>query len=154
MSKTAMTKISSAAREIEELREKIRHHEYLYYVLDDPKISDATFDRLMEQLKKLEAGHPDFVTPDSPTQRVGGAPRQGFRQVRHKTPMMSLDNAFSFETLAEFNRRVCQTTGREKVEYVCDYEYRIAKHHGQRAMAHLVEHPEPDDHVAQTAWHR
>src|SRR5690348_4799156 len=123
MSKAATIKISTAAREIEDLREKIRHHEYLYYVLDDPKVSDATFDRLTEQLKKLEAVHPDLVTPDSPTQRVGGAPREGFRQVRHKTPMMSLDNAFSFEALAEFNRRVCQTTGRDQVDYVCEQKF-------------------------------
>ncbi len=123
MSKTATMKISTAAREIEEMREKLRHHEYLYYVLDDPKISDATFDRLMEQLKKLEAEHPNLVTRDSPTQRVGGAPREGFRQVRHKIPMMSLDNAFSFEALAEFDRRVRQTTGREKIEYVCEQKF-------------------------------
>ncbi|HXU20535.1 MAG TPA: NAD-dependent DNA ligase LigA, partial [Verrucomicrobiae bacterium] len=123
MSKAATIKISSAAKEIEELREKIRHHEYLYYVLDDPKISDATFDRLMEQLKKLEGENPNLVTPDSPTQRVGGAPREGFRKVRHKTPMMSLDNAFSFEALAEFDRRVRQTTGREKVEYACEQKF-------------------------------
>jgi DNA ligase (NAD+) len=123
MSKAATMKASSAAKEVEELREKIRHHEYLYYVLDDPKISDPAFDRLMEQLKKLEAEHPDLLTPDSPTQRVGGVPREGFRQVRHKVPMMSLDNAFSFEALGEFNRRVCQTTGRDKVEYVCEQKF-------------------------------
>ncbi len=114
---------SKAAKEIEALREKIRRHEHLYYVLDDPKISDSQFDRLMNQLKELEAAHPKLTTPDSPTQRVGGAPREGFQQFRHKIPMMSLDNAFSFEALGEFNRRVCQTTGREKVEYVCEQKF-------------------------------
>ena len=123
MAKAAAASSRSAAKEVEELREKIRHHEYLYYVLDDPKISDASFDRLMEQLKKLEAAHPDLVTPDSPSQRVGGGPREGFQTVRHKIPMMSLDNAFSFESLADFNRRVTQTTGREKVEYVCEEKF-------------------------------
>jgi DNA ligase (NAD+) len=114
---------SKAAREIEALREKIRRHEHLYYVLDAPKISDSEFDRLMNRLKELEAAHPELTTPDSPTQRVGGAPREGFQQFRHKIPMMSLDNAFSFEALGEFNRRVCQTTGREKVEYVCEQKF-------------------------------
>ena len=91
--------------------------------LDDPEISDAAFDRLMERLKELEAAHPDLVTPDSPTQRVGGAPREGFQQVRHKIPMVSLDNAFSFEALGEFDRRVRELTGREKVDYVCEHKF-------------------------------
>jgi DNA ligase (NAD+) len=123
MAKAQMAKSRNAAKEIEALRDKIRHHEHLYYVLDDPKISDAAFDRLMAQLKELEAENPRLATPDSPTQRVGGAPREGFQQFRHQTPMMSLDNAFSFEALGEFNRRVCQTTGREKVEYVCEQKF-------------------------------
>jgi len=118
-----MASSGKAAKEIEALREKIRHHEYLYYVLDDPQISDAAFDKLMEQLKRLEAAHPDLVTPDSPTQRVGGTPREGFQQFRHSVPMMSLDNAFSFEALGEFNRRVAETTGRETVEYVCEQKF-------------------------------
>ena len=72
-----------AAKEIKRLREEIRHHEYLYYVADDPEISDAPFDRLMKRLKELEVDNPELVTPDSPTQRVGGAPREGFQKVRH-----------------------------------------------------------------------
>jgi DNA ligase (NAD+) len=114
---------SKAAKEIEALREKIRHHEHLYYVLDDPQISDSAFDKLMNQLKALEAAHPELASPDSPTQRVGGAAREGFQQFRHSVPMMSLDNAFSFEALGEFNRRVTQTTGRETVEYVCEQKF-------------------------------
>jgi len=114
---------SGAAKEIDALREKIRRHEYLYYVADDPEITDAAFDRLMERLKQLEAEHPELVTPDSPTQRVGGAPREGFQEVRHKTPMVSLDNAFSFEALADFDRRVHELTGREKVDYVAEHKF-------------------------------
>jgi DNA ligase (NAD+) len=123
MPKAATASRRDAAKEIAELRDEIRHHEYLYHVLDDPKISDAAFDRLMERLKKLEAAHPDLLTPDSPTQRVGGTPREGFQNVRHSIPMMSLDNAFSFEALTEFDRRVRQTTGRDKVEYVCEQKF-------------------------------
>ncbi len=118
-----MSRSSKAAKEIEALREKIRRHEYLYYVADDPEISDAAFDRLMVQLKELEAAHPELATSDSPTQRVGGAPREGFQEVRHKIPMGSLDNAFSFEALGEFDRRVRELTGREKVDYVAEHKF-------------------------------
>src|SRR5881275_3435379 len=100
----------SAAKNIdqrlESLREKIRQHEYRYYVLDDPEISDAEFDRLMNELKNLEAEHPDLITPDSPTQRVGGKPREGFVKVRHSSPMLSLDNALNEAELREFDRRL------------------------------------------------
>src|SRR5580658_1748242 len=118
-----MAKNSAAAKEIERLREKIRHHEYLYYVNDDPEISDAQFDKLMNQLKKLEAENPKLATPDSPTQRVGGTPRAGFQAVRHRTPMVSLDNAFSFDELANFDRRVRELTGREKIEYITEHKF-------------------------------
>lgn len=118
-----MSKSRDAAKEIERLREEIRRHEYLYYVADDPQISDAAFDRLMNQLKKLEAEHPTLMTPDSPTQRVGGQPREGFQTVRHKTPMVSLDNAFSFEELADFDRRVREISGREKIEYIAEHKF-------------------------------
>src|SRR3984885_15353406 len=119
----SMSKSSDIAREIERLREKLRHHEYLYHVADDPEISDAAYDRLMNQLKSLETENPKLVTPDSPTQRVGGAPREGFQTVQHRTPMVSLDNAFSFEELANFDRRVRQATGREKVEYTTEHKF-------------------------------
>jgi DNA ligase (NAD+) len=118
-----MSKISGAAKEIERLREEIRRHEYLYYVADDPEISDPAFDRLMVQLRDLEDKHPQLLTPDSPTQRVGGAPREGFQSVRHNTPMVSLDNAFSFEALGEFDRRVRELTGRDKVDYVAEHKF-------------------------------
>ena len=97
-----MAKNAAQVKEVERLREKLRHHEYLYHVLDDPQISDAAYDKLFHQLKKIETEHPELVTPDSPTQRVGGAPREGFQAVRHKTPMISLDNAFSIRGFGEF----------------------------------------------------
>src|SRR5579864_5898243 len=105
---------------IESLREQIRHHEYRYYVLDDPEISDAEFDRLMNQLKKLEADYPELITPDSPTQRVGGKPREGFVKVAHSIPMLSLDNAYSEEELRNWERRVHELSGRKDIEYVCE----------------------------------
>ena len=106
--------------EIESLREEIRHHEYRYYVLDDPEISDAEFDRLMNELKKLEAAHPELITPDSPTQRVGGKPREGFVKVPHSVSMLSLDNAYNQEELRNWERRVHELSGRKDVECVCE----------------------------------
>ena len=105
---------------IESLRDEIRHHEYRYYVLDDPEISDAEFDRLMNDLKKLEAEHPQLITPDSPTQRVGGKPREGFVKVAHSIPMLSLDNAYNEEELRNWERRVHELSGRKDIEYVCE----------------------------------
>jgi DNA ligase (NAD+) len=105
---------------IEALRDKIRYHEHRYYVLDDPELSDAEFDRLMNQLKALEAEHPELVTSDSPTQRVGGKPREGFVKVPHSSPMLSLDNAYTEEELRDWERRVHELTGQSKVDYVCE----------------------------------
>ena len=107
-------------KKIEALRDKIRHHEYRYYVLDDPEISDAEFDRLMIELKKLEAEHPELVTPDSPTQRVGGKPREGFVKAPHSSPMLSLDNTYSEDELRNWERRVHELSGREEIDYVCE----------------------------------
>jgi DNA ligase (NAD+) len=107
-------------RKIEILREQIRRHEHLYYVLDAPEISDAEFDRLMQELKRLEAAHPELLTPDSPSQRVGGKPREGFVKVTHSRPMLSLDNAFSEEELRNWDRRVHELAGTSAVEYVCE----------------------------------
>src|SRR5438034_3011544 len=106
--------------EVERLREEIRHHEYRYYVLDDPELSDAEFDRLTNDLKKLEAEHPELITPDSPTQRVGGKPREGFVKVPHSIPMLSLDNAYSEGELRSWERRVHELAGRKDIEYVCE----------------------------------
>src|ERR1700739_996377 len=107
-------------KKIEALREKIRHHEYQYFVLDTPEISDQEFDKLTKQLKDLEAEHPELITPDSPTQRVGAKPREGFVKVRHSSPMLSLDNTYSEEELRGWERRVHELSGRKDVEYVCE----------------------------------
>jgi DNA ligase (NAD+) len=118
-----MAKAVAAKHEIEELRDKIRHHDYRYYVLDDPEISDAAYDRLMTRLKELEAANPELITPDSPTGRVSGAPRTGFQTVRHARAMLSLDNAFSYDALRDFDRRVRQASGREKIEYIAEHKF-------------------------------
>ena len=120
--------MSSAARDrnveqkIEKLRDAIRHHEHLYYVLDAPELSDADFDQLMQELKRLEAAHPELITPDSPTQRVGGKPREGFIKVEHSRPMLSLDNAFGEDELRNWDRRVRELAGSDKIEYVCEFK--------------------------------
>jgi DNA ligase (NAD+) len=106
--------------EIAELRDNLRYHEHRYYVLDDPEISDLEFDKLMQRLQDLERQHPDLLTPDSPSQRVGGAPASEFPKVRHPTRMMSLDNTYSVEDLRDFDRRVRELAGRERVEYVAE----------------------------------
>jgi DNA ligase (NAD+) len=107
-------------KEIAKLRDEIRYHEHRYYVLDAPEISDLEFDKLMQRLKELELQHPDLVTPDSPTQRVGGAPAAEFPKVRHPAPMLSLDNTYSVDDLRDFDRRVRELAGRERVEYVAE----------------------------------
>jgi DNA ligase (NAD+) len=108
------------AARAEELREEIRHHEYMYYVKDAPEISDRDFDKLMNELKAIEAEHPELVTPDSPTQRVAGKPAEGFRKVAHSRPMLSLDNAYSEEELRDWDRRVHELAGNLPVEYTCE----------------------------------
>ncbi|HEV2224985.1 MAG TPA: NAD-dependent DNA ligase LigA [Candidatus Acidoferrales bacterium] len=118
-----MAASATLIKEVEKLREQIRKHEYQYYVLDAPSVSDAEFDRLMNKLKALEAEHPEIVTADSPTLRVGGAPREGFQTYRHTRPMMSLDNAYTFEELRDFDRRVRELAGRERVAYVAEHKF-------------------------------
>jgi DNA ligase (NAD+) len=111
---------SAIERKTEALREKIRHHEYRYYVLDDPELSDAEFDKLMNELKRMEAENPALVTPESPTQRVGGKPREGFLKAKHSSPMLSLDNAYSETELSDWERRVHDLIGRADIEYICE----------------------------------
>jgi DNA ligase (NAD+) len=118
-----MAKAVAAKHEIEELRDQLRHHEYLYYVLDQPEISDAAYDRLMKRLEALEAAHPELVTPDSPSVRVGGVPREGFQTVQHRRPMLSLDNAMSYDALRDFDRRVRQGSGRDNIEYIAEHKF-------------------------------
>ncbi len=93
-------------QQLTELRTTLRHHEYLYHVMDAPEIPDAEYDRLMRELRELEAQRPDLITPDSPTQRVGAAPLTAFNQIRHEVPMLSLDNVFDEESFLAFNKRV------------------------------------------------
>ncbi|MDE3163161.1 MAG: NAD-dependent DNA ligase LigA, partial [Acidobacteriota bacterium] len=119
MSETRTT--SAAVRErVEALREDLRRHEHLYYVLDAPEIRDAEYDTRMNELKRLEAAHPELVTPDSPTQRVGGKPAEGFKKAQHSRPMLSLDNAYSPEELASWDRRVHELAGEMPVEYMAE----------------------------------
>src|ERR1017187_9839064 len=106
------------ATEVEELREDLRRHEHLYYVLDRPEITDAEYDALMRRLQELEGQHPELAAPDSPTQRVGGKPREGFTKVRHTSQMLSLDNALNEAELRDFDRRVRELLGGETFRYV------------------------------------
>jgi DNA ligase (NAD+) len=112
--------VKSVKHRIDELREQIREHEYRYYVLDQPTISDFDFDQIMRELKRLEQEHPELVTPDSPTQRVGGEPAKEFPTYTFSKPMMSLENAYSEEELEDWGRRVVQLAETEKVDYVAE----------------------------------
>ena len=124
MAKAGMAKASEKVKkEVEKLREEIRRHEYLYYVADGPEISDAAFDKLMNRLKEVEAAYPSLVTPDSPTVRVGGAPREGFTTVKHARAMLSLDNAFGYDALRDWDRRVREGTGRLLNEYIAEHKF-------------------------------
>ncbi|KPJ65122.1 aromatic ring-opening dioxygenase LigA [candidate division WOR-1 bacterium DG_54_3] len=111
---------SQAKKKIEKLRKEIHHHDYLYYVLDKPEISDAAYDKLFRELQDLEKKFPDLISPDSPTQRVGGAPLKTFKTYKHKRPLLSLDNAMNEEELMDFDRRVREGLGKAKVDYVCE----------------------------------
>ena len=105
---------------VEALRREIEHHNYLYYVLDQPEISDAEFDRLMRELQDLEARYPELVSPDSPTQRVGAEPLKEFGEVRHEVPMLSLNNAFSDEEAVDFDRRARELLGVKRIDYAVE----------------------------------
>jgi DNA ligase (NAD+) len=132
---------TAARKEIERLRKEIRRHEYLYYVLDQPEITDAEYDELMRRLKKLEEAHPEWVTPDSPTQRVGGKPREGFVKVRHSSPMLSLDNALNEAELRDFDRRVRELLGGAPCRYVAELKLdglSMAVHYRDGILAQAV----------------
>ncbi len=115
-----MAETANISRTIDRLRETLRRHEHLYYVLDRPEISDAEYDALMLRLKELETAHPELAAPDSPTQRVGGQPREGFVKVAHSSPMLSLDNALNEGELREFDRRVRDSLAGEEFFYVAE----------------------------------
>ena len=113
--------MESIEQQLTELRTTLRHHEYLYHVMDAPEIPDAEYDRLMRELRELETKHPELITPDSPTQRVGAAPLAAFSQIRHEVPMLSLDNVFDEESFLAFNKRVQdRLKNNEKVTWCCE----------------------------------
>jgi DNA ligase (NAD+) len=112
--------VSQISQKIEHLRDELHRHEHLYYVLDAPEITDAEYDRLIRELKALEEAHPEFASPDSPTQRVGGKPREGFVKVAHSGAMLSLDNALDEEELRDFDRRVKDLLGDDPYTYVAE----------------------------------
>ena len=115
-----MADVNKVKQRAEELRKTLNYHNYRYYVLDSPEISDAEYDELMKQLKQLEAEHPELVTPDSPTQRVGAPPVEAFGVVEHLQPLLSLANAFSYEELAAWHKRVSNLLGMQKFDLVCE----------------------------------
>src|SRR5580658_5570101 len=117
---SAKTSASDPRKEAEKLREAVRHHEYQYYVLDQPEISDAEYDVLMRQLQDIEKEHPELVTPDSPTRRVGGKPREGVQKAAHSSPMLSLDNALDEAELRAFDSRLRETLGGQPFRYVAE----------------------------------
>src|SRR5215472_8858787 len=127
--------------EVDKLREELRHHEYQYYVLDNPEISDAEYDELMRKLQALEEKHPELASPESPTQRVGGKPREGFVKVRHSSPMLSLDNALNEGELREFDRRVRELLGGQEFRYAAELKMdglSMAAHYHDGAFAQAV----------------
>ncbi len=138
-----MTRKSTPEQELQELRDQLRHHEYLYYVEDSPELTDAQYDALMNKLKKMEVEHPDLVTPDSPSQRVGGKPKDGFVKMPHSRPMLSLDNAYNEAELRAWEQRVRDALpSTETVQYVCELKLdglSLALHYGPGAngAAHL-----------------
>ena len=115
-----MATSKSVIKEIEKLREEVRKHEDLYYVFDAPEISDVEYDRLLERLKQLEDQHPEYVTPDSPTQRVGGRPAEGFPEVVHRRPMLSLDNSYNIDELRAFDQRCQRLADGRPLVYVAE----------------------------------
>jgi len=138
-----MTRKLTPEQELQELRDTLRHHEHLYYVEDAPEITDAQYDALMNKLKKMEAEHPELVTPDSPSQRVGGKPKEGFAKMPHSRPMLSLDNAYKEAELRAWEQRVRDALpSSEKVRYACELKLdglSLALHYGPGASgsAHL-----------------
>jgi DNA ligase (NAD+) len=115
--------VSHSKQKIENLRREIERHLRLYHVEDNPEIPDAEYDALFQELVKLEEAHPELATPDSPTQRVGAKPAEGFAEIRHRVPMLSLANAFDDEDVQAFDRRVREGLDREVVEYACELKF-------------------------------
>jgi len=115
---------SASLKRLNKLKELIREHDYRYYVLDDPSIPDADYDDLFQELKRIENDHPELVTSDSPTQRVGATPSKGFLTVKHLSPMLSLDNAFAIDEIERFDQRIKQMLGSDRdIEYHCEPKF-------------------------------
>src|SRR6185295_7979637 len=138
---SCLAKTQSVSQEIAKLREEIRRHEDLYYVQDNPEISDAEYDALLEKLQKLAQQHPDQITPDSPTQRVGGKPAEGFSQVVHRRPMLSLDNSYNLDELRAFDQRCQRLADGKHVDYVAELKIdglSLSLHYEQRMLTRGV----------------
>ena len=136
-----MATAQTIGKKIEKLREEIRRLEELYYVKDNPEISDAEYDKLIEQLKKLEEEQPQLITPDSPTQRVGGRPAEGFPEVVHRRPMLSLDNSYNIEELIAFDQRCQKLAEGRALEYVAELKIdgvSISLHYDNQLLARAV----------------
>jgi DNA ligase (NAD+) len=132
---------SKAAARVEELRREIRRHEHLYYALNQPEIADAEYDALERELRELEAAHPELVTPDSPTQRVGEKPTEGFATFAHRVPMLSLDNTYNEDELREFEQRIFRAVGERALTYVAELKIdgvSIALHYEGGRLARAV----------------
>src|SRR5271165_7036267 len=126
---------------LEQLREQLHRHEHLYYVLDRPEITDAEYDALMRQLQAIEAEHPELITADSPSQRVGGKAREGFVKVRHSSPLLSLDNALNEDEMRAFDQRVRELLKGEPYEYVAELKLdglSMAVHYEHGKMARAI----------------
>src|ERR1041385_3307059 len=133
--------MTDPAVEIERLREQLRHHEHLYYVLDAPTISDADYDTMLRELRAMEERHPELASTDSPTQRVGGKPREVFLKVQHSSPMLSLDNALNEGELRDFDRRVRDLLSDEAFQYVAELKLdglSMAVHYRDGVMSQAV----------------
>lgn len=136
-----MAKAQSVKQDIEKLREEIRRHEELYYVLDDPEISDAEYDALLDRLQQLEQQHPGQISSDSPTQRVGGRPAEGFSEVVHRRPMLSLDNSYNIDELRAFDQRCQRLADGRALEYVAELKIdglSLSLHYENELLARAV----------------
>ena len=115
--------MSTTLNRIDELRDRIDYHNHRYYVLDDPEISDVQYDELMRELRRIELEHPELVTPDSPTQRVGAEPLEGFTQAEHPVPLLSLGNAFDDEEFMAWHARVADLLEEPQFDMVCELKF-------------------------------
>ena len=136
-----MAKAAPASQQIEKLRSEIRRHEELYYVRDNPEISDVEYDKLLSRLQELETQNPELITLDSPTRRVGGRPAEGFAEVVHRHPMLSLDNSYNIDELRAFDQRCRRLAEDRPLEYVAEMKIdglSISLHYGEQVLVRGV----------------